>query len=121
MLRGREWWLKETAEVRAVWSECEMTSDTTGPPPWPGTASQQPLVSPKPKSVGLPVKSLSSHWMKMTEFPFQAEDFMILPTHVERNESPVLIRLWTWLKSQGSAGVAARPCMSLHWSGAMNE
>jgi len=72
-------------------------------------------VSPKPKSVGEPVKSLSSHVMKITEFGPQALEDMISPTVSERNVSPAWISSGTFEKSQGSDGPPPpRPCMSLH-------
>src|SRR6266849_2286547 len=94
-----------------------MTSVTTCPPPFPRIESQQPEVSPKPKLVGLLVKSLSSHATKMTELPVHADEDMIAPTVSDRNASPVLIRPWTLAKRHGSEDAPARPCMSLHWSG----
>src|SRR5712692_5641452 len=96
-----------------------MTTVTACPPPLPATESQQPLVSPKPKWVGLLVKSLSSQVTKMTELPVHAGEDMIFPTHSDRNASPVLMRPWTCGKLHGSlAGVGLnRPCMSWHWSG----
>src|SRR5207302_267992 len=105
------------SDVPAEWLECEITSVTTCPPPWPGIESQQPLVSPNPKSDELPVKSLSSHAMKIAEFPVHAGDDMILPTVSERNESPVLMRSCVWLKLHWSEAGPPRPCMSWHWSG----
>ena len=99
------------------WFECEITSVTTWPPPWPLGLSQQPLSSPKPWNPE-PVKSLSSQVMKITEFPVQARELMIAETVLCRNASPVAINDCTCEKSHGS-GVAARPCMSWHWSGLM--
>jgi len=76
---------------------------------------QQPPVSPKPKSVGEPVKSLSSHVMKMTELPFHAGDAWMAPTVSRRNWSPAEMSPWTCEKSQGSAvPPPPRPCMSWH-------
>src|SRR5258707_11847358 len=96
--------------------ECEITSVTTWPPPWPAGLSQQPPSSPKPWKPD-PVKSLSSQVMKMTEFPVQARELMIAETVLCRNASPVAIRDCTCEKSHGSEGVEARPCMPGHWSG----
>src|SRR5579863_2443050 len=97
-----------------------MVNVTTWPPPSPVGESQQPLVSPKPKGPE-PVKSLSSQVMKMTELPVQALEPIIALTVELRKVSPVEIKLCTWEKSQGSDGVAARPCMSWHWSGLIQE
>src|SRR5258708_38625070 len=66
-------------------------------------------------------KSLSSDVMKITELPVQAREFMIWLTVAFRKASPVAIKLGTWEKSQGSDGVAARPCISWHWSGLIQE
>src|SRR5712671_4166313 len=93
-----------------------MVSITTWPPPSPATESQQPLSSPNPPKP-LPVKSDSSHAMKMTELPVQAFEFVIALTVFNRKESPAAISACTWEKSHGSSEVEARPCMSLHWSG----
>ena len=59
----------------------------------------------------------------MTEsLRFQVEEDMIIPTVDLRKASPVAIRLFSFEKSQGSVGPPPpRPCMSLHWSGAMKE
>ena len=62
----------------------EYRSETTCPPP--GLASQQPLVSPKPEGP-VPVKSLSSHMMKITEFPRHALEFTMELTVCDRNRS----------------------------------
>src|SRR6266851_6446458 len=94
-----------------------MTRVTTCPPPWPATESQQPEASPNPKLDELPVKSLSSHAMKMAELPVHAEESMIAPTVLERKASPALIRPCTLAKRHGSVDGPPRPCMSLHWSG----
>ena len=61
----------------------------TWPPP--GFALQQPRVSPNPKSVGEPVKSLSSQVTNMTEFGPHARDEVISPTVFARKLSPALI------------------------------
>src|SRR5258708_35789980 len=105
-------------EVRAEWSECEMVNVTPWPPP--GLASQQPLVSPKPDGP-VPVKSLSSQVMKMTELPFQALEFIIWPTVELRKASPVAMSCCSLEKLQGSDAGAPRPCMSWHWSGLIQE
>src|SRR6202521_3604035 len=72
MVRSREKWLNATFDVTCEWLECEITSVTTWPPPLPGGESQQPETSPKPNGP-LPVKSLSSQAIKMTELPVHAE------------------------------------------------
>ena len=93
-----------------------MTSPSTFPPP--GFASQQPLVSPKPKGPEF-VKALSSQTTKIAELPSHAGEEVISLTRPCRNVSPSEMMLCSFEKSHGSLGVAALPCMSLHWSGAM--
>ena len=66
----------------------------------------------------VPVKSLSSHVMTISELPVHADELVIMPTVLERKASPVAISDWTWEKSHGSLGPPPpRPCMSWHWSG----
>src|SRR2546425_10350629 len=83
-----------------------MVNITTWPPP--GFASQQPLESPKGKS-------LSSHVTKMTELPVQALEFIIALTVALRNASPAAMRSCSLERSKGSLAPLARPCMSLPW------
>src|ERR1700680_3054634 len=106
-------------EVTCSSLECEMTRAATCPPPCPATESQQPESSPKPPKPLL-VNSLSSHMMKITELPFHAREEVIAPTVLERNVSPVLIRLCSLLKLHGSAGVGPRAWASWGGGGAVD-
>ena len=73
------------------WSECEITSVTTWPPPLPARLVAATAVVAE-AGIPSPVKSLSSQVMKMTEFPVQARETMISQTVLCRNASPVAIR-----------------------------
>src|SRR6202035_274031 len=109
MVASIEKWLNASPEARARCTSWEYTRETTCPPP--GLASQQPLVSPKPEGP-VPVKSLSSHMMKITEFPRHALEFTMELTACDKNRSPAAISPVTCEKSQGSlAPPPPRPCM----------
>src|SRR5216683_5693567 len=97
-----------------------MTSVTTCPPPLPATEPQHPESSPNPPKP-VPVKSLSSHAMKMAELPVHAEEAMIASTVLDRKASPARIRPCTLAKRQVSVDGPPRPCMSLHWSGLIQD
>src|ERR1700746_1209552 len=69
----------------------------------PGSASQQPLVSPNPNGP-VPVKSLSSQVMKITELPVHALDFIMALTVPCTQALPVEIRACTFILCGGGLG-----------------